>query len=261
MLLAAEKDWQAQRIYPYAALWGMCKEPERPEAGYEAFFKRFPRWRVEYKPYGDSRVRETLDKKLGNLLDGEALAASALASIPADLLLAEIEARLQYTLERDFRTRHGGVLHRPSDLTLHRRYTRPEIVNYFGLQYDPARHNTGVLKFECDGDQIVIMVKLDTSGAVSEHQYRNELQDENTFLWTSQNQQSPASGTGREIVEHQQRGLTIHLFVQPGSHSKAFYLGTVATQVDGVKGSRPMSVPFLLEHPVSAAVLDELEES
>lgn len=259
LLIAAEKDWQAQRVYPYAALWGLCAQPKRPEDGYEAFFDRFPRWRVEYKPYGDSGIVETLKKKLGHLLDAESLAHDALISIPANLLLTEIEARLQYTLEKDFRIRHGGVLHRPSDLILHRRYTRPEIVNYFAAQYDPARHNAGVLKFDCDGAQIVIIAKLDTSGAVTQHQYRNELQGEGTFLWTSQNQQSPDTGTGRDIVEHRQGARTIHIFVQPGSHSKAFYLGTANVDIGRVRGSQPMSVPFLLEHPVTAVVLEQLE--
>lgn len=261
LLLTAEKDWQAQRVYPYAALWGLCANPKRPEAGYDAFFDRFPRWRVEYKPYGDSKVLETLKKKLRHLLEGESITDDALASIPAHLLLTEIETRLQYTLEKDFRIRHGGVLHRPSDLILHRRYTRPEIVNYFDAQYDPARHNAGVLKFDCDGSHIIIIAKLDTSGAVTEHQYRNELQGNGTFLWTSQNQQTPDTGTGREIVEHRQGGRTIHVFVQPGSHSKAFYLGTAHVEVGHVRGSQPMSVPFLLEHPVTAAVLEQLEGS
>lgn len=258
LLLAAEKDWQAQRVYPYAALWGMCASPDDPEAGYDAFYDRFPRWRVEYKGYADSKVRETLTKKLGALFDGDKLVNAAIVAIPRESLLAEIEGRIHYTLEKDYRLRHGGVLRRPADLGLHRLYTRSEIVNHFHSQYDPARHNMGVLRFECDGEQVVIITKLDTSGAVAEHQYTNALTGDGEFVWTSQNQQARDSGSGREIVEHRKNGRTIHLFVQPGSHSKAVYLGVV--DVAEVEGDRPMKVTFALRERVPAAVSQQLKE-
>lgn len=257
LLLAAEKDWQAQRVYPYAALWGMCASPDDPGAGYEAFYERFPRWRVEYKRYEESKVRETLKKKLAGLLDGASLVNAATDAMPRGSLLAEIEGRIHYTLEKDYRLRHGGVLRRPADLGLHRLYTRPEIVNHFHSQYDPARHNAGVLRFQCDGDQIVIIAKLDTSGAVVEHQYANVLKGDAEFVWTSQNQQTRESGSGREIVEHGRDGRTIHLFVQPGSHTRAAYLGVA--DVASVEGDRPMKVTFALREQVPTAVIEQLE--
>ena len=257
LLLAAEKDWQAQRVYPYAALWGMCANPEDPIAGYEAFYVRFPRWQVEYKPFCESKVVETLKRKLGDIFDGANLVKAALQAIPSARLLEEIEGRIQYTLEKNYRLRHGGVLRQPRDLGVHRHYTRPEIVNYFGSQYDPARHNTGVLRFECGGDHIVIITKLDTSGAVDQHQYANAFKGDSGFVWTSQNQQTRESGSGREIVEHQGMGKTVHLFVQPGSHSKAAYLGAV--DVVAAEGDRPMRVTFGLRTRVPEAVIKQLE--
>lgn len=257
LLLAAEKDWQAQRVYPYAALWGMCARPDDPMAGYEAFYERFPRWHVEYKPFAESKVAETLKRKLEGLFDGTKLTDAALRAIPRERLLEEIEGRIQYTLERDFRLRHGGVLRRPNDLGLHRGYTRPEIVNHFGMQYDPARHNTGVLRFDCAGDHIVIITKLDTSSAVERHQYTNYLKGDGQFVWTSQNRQTKESGSGREIVEHRNAGRTVHLFVQPASHSKAAYLGPV-DYVDA-EGDLPMKVTFDLRQRVPEAVIDHLE--
>lgn len=256
LLKAAEKDWQAQRVYPYAALWGICANPENPVAGYEAFYERFPRWRVEYKPFAESKVAETLQRKLGDLYVDGSLSGSALSAIPRERLLEEIEGRIQYTLEKDFRLRHGGVLRRPTDLGLHRRYSRPEIVNHFARQYDPARHNTGVLRFECTGDHIAILVKLDTSDAVDRHQYVNALKGDGQFVWTSQNQQSRASGSGLAIVEHRQLGTTLHLFVQPTSHSKAVYLGIV--DCAEVEGDRPMKVTFDLRERIPEAVIDQL---
>ncbi|MGH8074191.1 MAG: DUF3427 domain-containing protein [Lysobacter sp.] len=256
LLLAAEKDWQAQRVYPYAALWGMCAMPEDPIAGYEAFYNRFPRWHAEYKPFSESKVVETLSRKLGDLFRGAALSEEALHAIPGDLLLGEIEGRIQYTLEKDYRLRHGGVLRGPSDLGLHRAYTRPEIVNHFGSQYDPARHNKGVLRFPCAGDHIVIITKLDTSGAVGQHQYTNFLKGDSQFVLTSQNQQTRESGSGREIVEHRSDGRSVHLFVQPTSHSKAAYLGMV--DFEKAEGDRPMRITFNLRERVPEAVIEQL---
>lgn len=257
LLLAAEKDWQAQRVYPYAALWGMCQNPADPIAGYEDFYVRFPRWRAEYRPFSESKVVETLRRKLGVLFDGSRLSGTALEAIPHERLLREIEGRIEYTLENDYRLRHGGVLRLPTDLSLHRLYTRPDIVNYFGVQYDPARHNTGVLRFRTPSEHIVIIVKLDTTGAVAQHQYVNAFQGDSEFIWTSQNQQTREAGSGREIVDHQQTGTTIHLFVQPSSHSKAAYLGPV--QFVAATGDCPMRVTFRLRDRVPQAVLEQLQ--
>lgn len=257
LLLAMEKDWQAQRVYPYAALWGMCAQPADPVAGYEAFFARFPRWKVEYKPFAESKVVETLTRKLGQLFDGIALTDVALRDIPKERLLEEVEGRIQYTLERDFRLRHGGTLRRPSDLRLHRGYGRPEIVNHFGSQYDPARHNTGVLRFDCSGDHIVLIVKLDTSGAVDRHQYANAFDGDSRFQWTSQNKQARDTGSGQALANHRELGISVHLFVQPGSHSNAAYLGRV--DVIEIVGDRPMRVTFQLRDTVPEAVAKQLE--
>ena len=66
---------------------------------------------------------------------------------------------------------HHSVLRTPSDLNLFAQYTRPEIVRHFGVHYDPAKHNKGILWFE---DQGAVITKLDTSGSVAQHQYKNQ---------------------------------------------------------------------------------------
>lgn len=256
LLAAAERDWQAARVYGYAALWGNCARPDDPEAGYEAFFVRFPRWHVEYKPLSESKVASTLSKKLGALYAADRLEDSVFEGIPKDELLREIEGRLQLVLEKDYRLRHGGVIRRPADLTIHRRYDRPEIVNHFGQQYDPARHNLGVLRFGDSPDHIVLLTKLDTSGAIDRHQYTNRFDDPATFIWTSQNRQTQTNESGREVLDHKKRGIALHLFVQSGSHAKAIYCGQVDAKL--AKGNAPMEVTFALRDPVTEAVLQEL---
>lgn len=256
LLTAVERDWQAQRVYGYAAVWGMCAEPADPERGYEMFFERFPRWRAEYKSLPETKVADTLNKKLGSLLSGSRITGAALDGIPAGALLVEIEGRLQYTLEKDYRLRHGGVLRSPEDLVLHRRYDRPDIVNHFGCQYDPARHNAGVLRLGHDPTHVVILTKLDTSGAIARHQYANRFDGPARFTWTSQNKQTRTNPAGREILEHREQGRPIRLFVQSTSHSKAVYCG----EVDAVSavGDAPMAVTFQLHRPMPFAVLAEL---
>src|SRR5690606_34982417 len=116
----------------------------------------------------------------------------------------------------------GGIIRTPGDLNVFAHYLRPEIVRHFGTQYDPARHNTGMLWFDDDG---VIITKLDTSSAVERHQYANRILDAKRFSWTSQNQMSVENEAGRRVVEHVARALRLHLFVQPRSHAPAYYLG------------------------------------
>ena len=200
---------------------------------------------------------EALKRKLGDLYDGSSLVVGALGGIPAKSVMKEIEGRLQYTLEKDFKLRHGAVLRRPGDLSIHRGYSRPEIVNHFLQQYDPAKHNTGVLQFDIEGARhFVIITKLDTAGAVANHQYRNEFLGHDRFSWSSQNRQNRTSGSGREVVEHRENGSQIHLFVQPSSHAKAVYLGPV--DVGSAKGDEPIRFVFHLREATPQSVLDQL---
>ncbi len=252
-LSALERDWQQGRVYSYALVWGLSVYPEiEPSKAYDRFFERFPRWKVEYKPLTDTKAWQTLEKKIGDLLDGKRLNQKIWMQIPADRILMEVEGRIRLTLEKDFKLRHGGILRLPSDLVVHRRYDRPEIINHFGEQYDPARHNFGVITFK---NHVVIITKLDTSSAMQAHQYSNSFIDEQTFAWQSQNQQRQDNPAGKLILDHKINGNILHLFVQSRSHEKAYYCGTVA--VIDVKDNAPMNVKFRLSNPLSTSVSSE----
>lgn len=249
-----ERDWQQGRVYSYALVWGLCVHTElEPSKAYDQFFERFPRWKVEYKALAETKAWQTLERKLGNLLDGKRLNQQIWQQIPADRILMEVEGRIRLTLEKDFKLRHGGILRLPSDLVVQRLYDRPEIINHFGEQYDPARHNFGVITFK---KNVVIIAKLDTSSAMQAHQYSNSFIDGKTFAWQSQNQQRQDNPAGRLILDHKTNGYTLHLFVQSGSHEKAYYCGTVS--VLDVAGNAPMNVKFRLEHHLSPRVCSDL---
>ncbi|MFT4976056.1 MAG: superfamily II DNA or RNA helicase/HKD family nuclease [Myxococcota bacterium] len=253
LLQRCERDWQQQRVYAYALLYGMITHRTEPEVGCRAFFDRFPRWRVEQKALSESKAWQTIGKKLGPLVLKRQLVRSIFGVVPEAELAAQVLGRLQLTLEKDFRTRHGGVLRTPEALIVHSRYRRAEIVNHFGHQYDPARHGTGVLSFD---QHTAIITKLDTSGAHAEYQYTNRFLSPTRFQWQSQNRQRQDNAAGQRITQHEHSGVTLHLFVQRGSASDAIYMG--AGRVASVAGDGPMTVTFELTVALSAGAAADL---
>lgn len=254
-LSCLERDWQQQRVYPYALVWALAVCPSKDlQVGYEEFFKRFSRWRVEYKPFDKIKAFKTLEKQLGKCLAGRHLDREIFGSIPSERVANEVEGRIRLILEKDFKLRHGGTLRSPQDLVLHRRYDRPDIINHFGVQYDPALHNSGFVRID---ENILLISKIDTSGALERHQYVNRFRDETTFSWQSQHKQSQDNEAGRVVLDHKANGFSLHLFVQPRAHEKAYYCGRVA--VESVVGNAPMNVTLRLEQPLSPGALEALQ--
>ncbi|MFT5684712.1 MAG: hypothetical protein ACI8RZ_005656, partial [Myxococcota bacterium] len=253
LLRRCERDWQQQRVYAYALLYGLITHRIEPAVGYLAFFDRFPRWRVEKKALSESKAWRTIGKKLGPLVGGERLVSSIFGVVPVEELVAQVLGRLQLTLEKDFRIRHGGVLRTPEALVVHSRYRRAEIVNHFGHQYDPARHGTGVLNFD---QHTAIITKLDTSNAHAEYQYINRFLSPTRFQWQSQNKQRQDNTAGQRITQHQHSGVRMHLFVQRGSASEAVYVGEGG--VVAVTGNGPMTVTFELMVALSSGAASDL---
>jgi len=251
-LSAVDNNWQAQRVGPYAMLWGLGYSPDDPDQGFRQFFETFPHWQRERAALDKNKVWGTLEKKLGTALVNRRIVAEVRKVLGGELS-NEIEGRILYTLAGDYQTRHGGILRTPSDLNLFAEYTRPEIVRHFGVHFDPAKHNKGILWFD---DQGVIITKLDTSGSVERHHYINEFLSPIEFFWTSQNQMQPTNNAGRKLLDAAAEKRTVRLFVQPRSHKPALYLGRVKTA--SFEGSGPMQIKFELEKPMPALVLAEL---
>ncbi len=250
-----ETDWQAQRAYAYATVWGLAAGAKDMCTAYALFFEQFPQWKVERaEPYPADSVMSTLVSKLpAGAITPRGLAPELVVLLPEGELRREVEGRILATLSKDFEERHGGVLRSPDDLQPHRFYRRPEIIRHFGTRYDPTKHNAGALQF---GKDCVLITKLDTSGAVAVHQYKNRFIDAHTFEWTSQNRMSRDNDSGRAITEHEANGNVIRLFVQAGSHSEACYLGE--GRCVRATGDNPMVVRFELERAASQATLKSL---
>ncbi len=258
-LSRCEKDWQAQRCHPYALVWALVTCPDDPRAGLAAFLDRFPRWRVELELADPKALRDdlpglsTVEKKLDGLVVSGRLLPRILGALPPEALQREVERRLLYRLARDYHLRHGGVLRDPSALVRWRRYSRAEILHHFGRQYDPARHNAGVLTFQEPEwrDDIVLITSLDTSDAKATHQYRNGFDGPATFRWQSQNRNTPESEPGLRLITPGRARL--HLFVQERKGQDAIYCGCVTPTRH--EGSRPINVWFRLETPLPEGVL------
>ncbi len=250
-LRSLENDWQAQRVHAHAVVWGLSSGATTVEEGYARFFERFPQWTPERDDFASTSALSTLDKKLatGSLTSTRRLADTIRETLGAHLL-PEVEGRILPVLNRYYEERHGGVLRTPHDLELHRFYRRPDIVRHFGDHYDPAKHNSGVIPF--GESNLVIITKLDTSGAKATHQYKNRLTSATRFSWTTQNAMTPKNERGLRVLEHQRRGLTLRLFVQASAHAEAAYLGEVL--VRSHTGSGPMVVEFELRSAVPEAV-------
>lgn len=250
-LRAIESDWQAQRIHAYAVVWGLAAGASDQEAAYAKFFEHFPQWVVERADDPFESVASTFEKKLPkDAVTSGRLSREIIERIPKRLLREEVEGRILATINKAFEERHGGVLRTPEDLRRNKGYRRPEIPRHFGVHYDPARHNTGLLTF---GKHIVLIVKLDTSGAKKQHQYENAFVDATHFEWTSQNRMSQTNNAGRAVLEAEKNGAQLHLFVAAGSHAEAAYLGTV--KVESVRGNEPMRVRFRLHHPAPSELV------
>lgn len=257
LLSHAEKNWQQQRVTPYAALWAAADPRDTLMAGYKKFLASHPHWEAERDPAAS-------EQRLRNMLENHMPAAcwSTKGFVPEVVRALKVEAvrdavrdRLKPTLAQDYRIRHGGILRTPDLLRLFSPYSRPEAVNHFGVQYDPTKHNEGFL--EVTPGHFIIIAKLDTSDAKREHQYVNRLRRNLIeFEWSSQNQQRRDNSDGKNVTEQATNGSRLFLFVKPKSHDDAVFLGEV--RFVSAKGDGPMNVLFRLPVAVPKHVADEV---
>ncbi|MBP5989427.1 MAG: DUF3427 domain-containing protein [Piscinibacter sp.] len=139
----------------------------------------------------------------------------------------------------------------PLDLALGQRFMREDIPALFGEVYNAGNWNSGHVALN-DKKAHILLVTLSKRGRSEDHRYVDHWIDEYTFHWQSQNQTSPDSKRGQEIIQHQARGITIHLFVRDeklagGKAAPFTYFGRVTYRSH--QGSEPMSVVFSVDGP------------
>jgi superfamily II DNA or RNA helicase/HKD family nuclease/SOS-response transcriptional repressor LexA/protein-L-isoaspartate O-methyltransferase len=134
------------------------------------------------------------------------------------------------------------------ELAVGRSFMREDIPALFGTSFNPGNWNVGHVVL-ADQRAHILLVTLNKQGKSAEHRYKDRWVDEETFQWESQNKTSPSSSKGLGLINHQENGWTVHLFVRDGklNSGKAapfVYFGPV----NYVKheGSEPMRFDFRL---------------
>ena len=254
LLSLAERNFQEQRVERYAALWASLDDDLA--ASYARFFVEHPRWESERVARSVDDLRAAVAGLLEKAKCADLYGPAGWAMPVSDALREAVRARLRATLEGDYQLRHGGVLRAPHELVRFAAYARQAVMHHFGTQYDPTRHNRGVIEARAHEGHWILLARVDTSHAKAEHQYENRVLDRSTVRWSSQNQMTADNKAGEIITKQKERGVRLHLFVAPGSHAPYRYLGEVT--VKHHEGSGPMRVTFTLPEPMPDAVFDEL---
>ncbi|MCK0154031.1 DUF3427 domain-containing protein [Alcanivorax sp. S6407] len=136
----------------------------------------------------------------------------------------------------------------PLDMAVGQRLMREEIPPLFGEAYNPGNWQSGHVCLN-DAAVHVLLVTLNKQGKAEDHRYVDHWIDESTFHWQSQRSVAPEHKKGREIINHKELGISVHLFVREnklenGKAAPFTYYGTVDYQKH--EGSKPMSVVFKL---------------
>lgn len=134
----------------------------------------------------------------------------------------------------------------PLDLAVGQSFQREEIPALFGEVFNPGSWNAGHVTLN-DKKAHVLLVTLNKQGKAEQHKYLDHWIDEHRFHWQCQNATTPESKRGREIIEHERRGIAIHLFIRDGklAGGKAApftYQGRAI--YESHQGSGPVSVVF-----------------
>ncbi len=78
----------------------------------------------------------------------------------------------------------------PMDLYLHQSFMREEIPPLFGLEFNTGAWKSGHVCPAGSDDQF-ILVTLNNQGKITEHQYHDYFEDDETFHWQTQNSVGP----------------------------------------------------------------------
>ena len=138
----------------------------------------------------------------------------------------------------------------PLEVAVGQSFQRQEIPPLFGAEYSAGAWQSGHVVLP-DSRTHILLVTLNKQGKAADHRYLDYFIDDRTFHWQSQNQTTPESKRGQELIEHRQRGIDVHLFVRdrklgPDGRAAPFrYMGPVVYLRH--EGSAPMSVTFQLQ--------------
>lgn len=125
-------------------------------------------------------------------------------------------------------------------------FRRESVPELFGTVYNTGNWNSGHVSLEED---TVLFVTLKGG------EYANRMLDPGRLHWFSQNSASPDSKKGREVIEHEDQGRTLQVFLR--SKKGEFLYAGPATYVSH-SGSKPIEFELALDIPLSAEPMRDL---
>ena len=134
----------------------------------------------------------------------------------------------------------------PLELAVGESFMREDIPGLFRQEFNPGNWHVGHVTLP-DQHAHVLLVTLNKQGKAQDHRYLDHWIDPQHFHWQSQGATTPTNKRGQEIIEHEKRGIAVHLFIREhklaGGKSAPFvYHGSVT--YCSHTGSAPMSVVF-----------------
>jgi hypothetical protein len=134
------------------------------------------------------------------------------------------------------------------EMAIGQSFMREDIPSLFETEFNAGSWNSGHVVLN-EQKAHILLVTLNKQGKAEDHRYLDHWIDERSFHWQSQNSTRPSNKRGQEIIEHEKRGISLHLFVREsklasGKGAPFEYHGQVRYRSH--TGSEPMSVIFEL---------------
>lgn len=163
----------------------------------------------------------------------------------------DLKQLFAYLLEEVDLPRTHPLPHRDWPLTLHRRYSRREILTAVGGWNGSAKPTSreGVYRLAEENAEL-LFVTLDKSAQVftPTTSYEDYAISEELFHWQTQGNVTPTTPTGRRYIEQECNGAAFYLFVRETTKDVFTFLGPVHYVQH--QGSRPISVTWRLKTPI-----------
>jgi superfamily II DNA or RNA helicase/HKD family nuclease len=130
---------------------------------------------------------------------------------------------------------------------------REEIPQLFGEEFNPGNWNSGHVVLR-DPTRHILLVTLSKKGKQKDHRYDDRFLGPREFQWQSQNQTTPSSKRGRELISHRDKDIPVHLFIREsklrkGKGAPFTYFGEV--DYSGHEGSKPITFRWKLRDAVA----------
>jgi superfamily II DNA or RNA helicase/diadenosine tetraphosphate (Ap4A) HIT family hydrolase len=148
-----------------------------------------------------------------------------------------------------------------TELVEFKRYSREQIPRFFGEEFNPGKWNAGHITAPTGTpNHIILLVTMEKQDMMEGHQYADKFLSDDVFEWQSQNSTARSSTRGKQLSEHRQLGLNVHLFIRKtkklgGKAAPFTYFGAVDF-VDW-EGDKPISIRWKLRSKLPGKLVEE----